>query len=307
MSLPFLAPREAQNSFNITKLLSLRDLCQGSASVPLYDICAGVGYPDGKFNGIQEVTHSNRNSQHRQQLRQHGNQFDPRLGWVLAKLSFPLEIRNSLILPKQKALGKPNIQIASTIGSRVQISVFRLEPFPRSAIFFRSTLTWVGTWKAAEKLIRHWEILRGDSVMLRERIWYRNISSKVKVMKEGSLLLKPHFMPQMFQVLDPVTGKPCKVGVRYVKDGTKVRVSRGIGASGSIIPLHEILKIRTTPRAIIAGPKDTPMDLVLEKTYNSKTGKAMPNLYRMSYSFHPLKIQMLQNLWLLVRYHIDGQ
>lgn len=42
--------------------------------------------------------------------------------------------------------------------------------------------------------------------------------------------------------------KPCKVGVRYLEDGTKVRVSRGIGASGSIIPRPEILKIRTTPR-----------------------------------------------------------
>lgn len=42
--------------------------------------------------------------------------------------------------------------------------------------------------------------------------------------------------------------KPCKVGIRYQEDGTKVRISRGIGASGSIIPRPEILKIRTTPR-----------------------------------------------------------
>ncbi|PNX89190.1 50S ribosomal protein l24-like, partial [Trifolium pratense] len=50
------------------------------------------------------------------------------------------------------------------------------------------------------------------------------------------------------QVIDPVTGRPCKVGTKYLEDGTKVRVSRGIGASGSIIPRPEILKIRTTPR-----------------------------------------------------------
>ena len=42
--------------------------------------------------------------------------------------------------------------------------------------------------------------------------------------------------------------KPCKIGIRYLEDGTKVRVSRGIGASESIIPRPEILKIRTTPR-----------------------------------------------------------
>lgn len=39
----------------------------------------------------------------------------------------------------------------------------------------------------------------------------------------------------------------------YQEDGTKVRVSRGIGASGSIIPRPEILKIRTTPRPTIGN------------------------------------------------------
>ncbi|CAI0434016.1 unnamed protein product, partial [Linum tenue] len=77
------------------------------------------------------------------------------------------------------------------------------------------------------------------------------------------------------QVVDPVTGRPCKVGIKYLEDGTKVRVSR---ASGSIIPRPEILKIRTTPRPTEAGPKDTTMDVVLEKTYDSKTGKGMPDL-----------------------------
>uniref|UniRef100_A0A1U7XT64 39S ribosomal protein L24, mitochondrial-like n=1 Tax=Nicotiana sylvestris TaxID=4096 RepID=A0A1U7XT64_NICSY len=80
------------------------------------------------------------------------------------------------------------------------------------------------------------------------------------------------------QVVDPVTGKPTKVGIRYLEDGSKVRVSRGIGASGSIIPWPEILKIRTTPRPTIAGPKDTPMEVVMERTYDPKTGKCMPDL-----------------------------
>ncbi|XP_042481055.1 50S ribosomal protein L24 isoform X2 [Macadamia integrifolia] len=80
------------------------------------------------------------------------------------------------------------------------------------------------------------------------------------------------------QVVDPVTGKPCKVGVRYLEDGTKVRVSRGQGASGAIIPRPEILKVRTTLRPTIAGPKDSPMELVVEKTYDAKTGKGMPDL-----------------------------
>ncbi|XP_062086441.1 uncharacterized protein LOC133792550 [Humulus lupulus] len=80
------------------------------------------------------------------------------------------------------------------------------------------------------------------------------------------------------QVIDLVTGKPCKVGIKYLEDGTKVRVSRGLGASGSIIPRPEILKIRTTPRPIVPGPKDNPMDVVMEKTYDAKTERGMPEL-----------------------------
>ncbi|PPE01333.1 hypothetical protein GOBAR_DD01659 [Gossypium barbadense] len=150
-------------------------------------------------------------------------------------------------------------------------------------------------WKAAEKLIRHWKILRGDNVMIirgkdkgETGIIKRVVRSQNRVIVEGKNLVPGHeggiftveapLHASNVQVLDPVTGKPCKVGVKYLEDGTKVRVSRGIGASGSIIPRPEILKIRTTPRPTVAGPKDTPMDLVLQKTYDPKTGVGMPDL-----------------------------
>ncbi|KAJ0054445.1 uncharacterized protein LOC116111031 [Pistacia vera] len=157
-------------------------------------------------------------------------------------------------------------------------------------------------WKAAEKLIRHWKILRGDNVMIirgkdkgETGTVKRVVRSQNRVIVEGKNLVKKHIKGgevhaggiftveaplhvSNVQVLDPVTGKPCKVGSRYLEDGTKVRVARGIGASGSIIPRPEILKIRTSPRPIVAGPKDTPMDLVLDKTYDAKTGKGMPDL-----------------------------
>lgn len=123
----------------------------------------------------------------------------------------------------------------------------------------------------------------------------RVIRSQNRVIVEGKNLVKKHIKQGQgheggiftveaplhvsnVQVLDPVTGRPCKVGIRYLEDGTKVRVSRGIGTSGSIIPRPEILKIRTTPRPTVVGPKDTQMDLVLEKTYDAKTGKGMPDL-----------------------------
>ncbi|MBA0617653.1 hypothetical protein Godav_027080 [Gossypium davidsonii] len=96
--------------------------------------------------------------------------------------------------------------------------------------------------------------------------------SKVQVIKVVYSLLKLPFMLQMFKFLILL------LGVKYLEDGTKVRVSRGIGASGSIIPRPEILKMRTTPRPTVAGPKDTPMNLVLEKTYDPKSGKGMPEL-----------------------------
>ncbi|XP_030494404.1 uncharacterized protein LOC115710196 isoform X2 [Cannabis sativa] len=123
----------------------------------------------------------------------------------------------------------------------------------------------------------------------------RVVRSQNRIIIEGKNLVKKHIKQGQgheggiftveaplhvsnVQVLDPVTGKPCKIGTKYLEDGTKVRVSRGIGSSGSIIPRPEILKIRTTPRPTVAGPKDTPIDVVLEKTYDAKRGVGMPDL-----------------------------
>ncbi|KGN61678.1 uncharacterized protein LOC101215964 [Cucumis sativus] len=157
-------------------------------------------------------------------------------------------------------------------------------------------------WKAAQKLIRHWKILRGDNVMIirgkdkgETGVIKRVIRTQNRVIVEGKNLVKKHIKQGQgheggiftveaplhvsnVQVIDPVTGKPCKVGYRYLEDGSKVRVARGLEASGSVIPRPEILKIRSSPRPTVAGPKDTPMDVVLEKTYDPKTGKGMPEL-----------------------------
>ncbi|RZC88418.1 hypothetical protein C5167_016228 [Papaver somniferum] len=157
-------------------------------------------------------------------------------------------------------------------------------------------------WKAAQKLVQNWKGLRGDNVMIirgkdkgETGVVKRVVRTQNRVIVEGKNLVKKHIKQGQgheggiftveaplhvsnVQVVDPVTGKPCKVGVKYLEDGTKVRVSRGIGASGSIIPRPEILKIRTTPRPTIAGAKDTPMEQVLEKTYDAKTGRGMPSL-----------------------------
>nr|CAD1839392.1 unnamed protein product [Ananas comosus var. bracteatus] len=167
-------------------------------------------------------------------------------------------------------------------------------------------------WKAAEKIIKHWKILRGDNVMIirgkdkgetgsssassdpktasssRARICLFPARITVLVVKKhikqgqghegGIFSIEAPLHVSNVQVLDPVTGRPCKIGYKYLEDGAKVRVSRGQEASGAVIPRPEILKERRKPRPTILGPKDTPMELVLEKTYDAKAGIGMPDL-----------------------------
>ncbi|KAG8089100.1 hypothetical protein GUJ93_ZPchr0011g27521 [Zizania palustris] len=157
-------------------------------------------------------------------------------------------------------------------------------------------------WKAAEKLVRHWKILRGDNVMIirgkdkgESGLIKRVIRSQNRVIVEGKNLVKKHIKQgeghtggifsieaplhvSNVQVLDPVTGKPCKIGYKYLEDGTKVRFARGMNASGAVIPRPEILKERRKPRPTSLGPKDTPIELALEKTYDANAGIGMPDL-----------------------------
>ncbi|CAA6671869.1 unnamed protein product [Spirodela intermedia] len=138
-------------------------------------------------------------------------------------------------------------------------------------------------WKAAQKLIQKWKILRGITGKDKGETGFvkRVVKKHIKQGQghEGGIFtVEAPLHVSNVQVLDPQTGKPCKIGYAYMEDGTKVRVARGVGASGSIIPRPEILKIRATPRPNMVGSKDTPMDLVMEKTYDAKFGKGMPEL-----------------------------
>lgn len=69
-------------------------------------------------------------------------------------------------------------------------------------------------------------------------------------------------------LVDPVSGGPVRSVLRELEDGTRVRVSKGKHATGSIIPRPEILKARRTPRKTEAGPKDTRAEAVARVTYN---------------------------------------
>eukprot|EP00250_Pteridium_aquilinum_P009934 c19039_g1_i1 orf=525-1022(-) len=147
-------------------------------------------------------------------------------------------------------------------------------------------------WKKPQVVFKHWKVLRGDKVMIiagRDKgltgLVTQVIRSKNRVIVEGRNLVKksvkrtetqeggifskeaPLHVSNV-QLLDPVTGSPCKAGFRFLEDGTKVRVSRGIGTSVSIIPRPEILKERRKPRITECGPRDTPKEEVLRRTYD---------------------------------------
>lgn len=58
------------------------------------------------------------------------------------------------------------------------------------------------------------------------------------------------------RLIDPVTKAPVRVAWRYLEDGSKVRVTRGARASGSVLPRPALLAARRVP-APLAGGKDT--------------------------------------------------
>jgi large subunit ribosomal protein L24 len=70
-------------------------------------------------------------------------------------------------------------------------------------------------------------------------------------------------------LVDPVTGMGTRVGIGYLEDGTKVRVSK---KSGSIIekPVREDLKYEVRTKNKVDGPYDTQPDQVLEVTYKGE-------------------------------------
>lgn len=76
-------------------------------------------------------------------------------------------------------------------------------------------------------------------------------------------------------LIDPVTKAPVKVSWRYLEDGSKVRVTRGNLASGSIIPRPEILKQRKKPRPASVGSTDTTIEQAVAPTYTSDIPTAL--------------------------------
>lgn len=68
-------------------------------------------------------------------------------------------------------------------------------------------------------------------------------------------------------LVDPPSGKPTRIAMRFLEDGTKIRVSK---KSGTIIPYPEVLKERRTPRATEDGPLDTPANVATMRTVEDR-------------------------------------
>lgn len=69
-------------------------------------------------------------------------------------------------------------------------------------------------------------------------------------------------------LVDPVTGRPARVTWRFLQDGTRVRVTRGRGASASVVPRPEVLTQRAKPRTASAGQLDTPVAAAEQRTHS---------------------------------------
>eukprot|EP01080_Neovahlkampfia_damariscottae_P004442 gene4442-7817_t len=140
----------------------------------------------------------------------------------------------------------------------------------------------------AKNLIKNWRILRGDLVQVmtgtdkgKQGVVTGVFRKKNRLVVEGVNLIKKHVKKTAEtpgQVITkeapihysnvllvcPETSKPTKIGMKFLEDGTKVRVSK---ASGAIIPKSDILKTRKNP-APTNSTKDTPPSSVTKTTFN---------------------------------------
>lgn len=155
-----------------------------------------------------------------------------------------------------------------------------------------SILESIRTPKTVLNPIKRWRVLRGDLVEvisgpekgIRGRV-IEVVRASNRVVVEGAGIVTK-YVPQIgthrkkpvkteapiyvsrVAVVCPETNRPTRVRFAFLEDGTKVRVSV---RSGAIIPRPEILKVRRKARPADT-PKDTPPDIVLERTYKDEDG-----------------------------------
>lgn len=140
--------------------------------------------------------------------------------------------------------------------------------------------------------IKRWRVLRGDMVHVisgheagKSGRVLEVIRASNSVVVEGANIVRKFIRVPGSERLQPVhteaplyvsrvavvcpeTGRPTRVGFRYLDDGTKVRVAK---VSGAIIPRPESLRHRRKPRAP-DSPKCTPAAVVMRRTFQDEHG-----------------------------------
>ena len=135
--------------------------------------------------------------------------------------------------------------------------------------------------KVRGHLIERWKIYRGDQVMVNTGKDRGQVGTVTKVFRkenrlivEGMNLVKKHVKRteqnqggvismeapihySNVNLVDPVTGSPVRIAMRYLDDGTKVRVTRGRLAADPSSRNRTCVMQRRRPRSTKVGSRDT--------------------------------------------------
>jgi len=149
------------------------------------------------------------------------------------------------------------------------------------------------TYKKLRKqdVIAHWRIYRGDKVQIltgkdegkqgkikrvsrrKNFVWVEGLNLVGKHMKTGSESKGSLFSveaPMHYSnvaLVDPVSNEPTRIRWAWDQDGNKIRISKKSGTSIPFPVPDSYLKIRQEKITRPIGPKDTPPELVIKRTY----------------------------------------
>eukprot|EP00933_Yihiella_yeosuensis_P065620 TRINITY_DN69542_c0_g1_i1.p1 TRINITY_DN69542_c0_g1~~TRINITY_DN69542_c0_g1_i1.p1 ORF type:complete len:201 (-),score=33.71 TRINITY_DN69542_c0_g1_i1:63-665(-) len=134
-------------------------------------------------------------------------------------------------------------------------------------------------------LIRTWKIRAGDVVYVnsgkharstgevlmvdhrRNMLKVKGVNLRKVTDEEGnSKLIEKKIHYSNCALVDPAAGRPTRVGLTFTEEGDAIRISH---LTGHVIPWPDLPKWLTKePSEHQDGPKDTPPELALEKTYD---------------------------------------